>query len=123
MLFFPLCLLICLLSAFTASSVASSKDLDFFLAKSSLPGILILISTSLLLFEFALIIFKKTEQTNPLANFRKGDITVLYPFQNEKDTVLNNQIFKCTIVEITKEEVDLRFQGAKVRKITDYIKF
>ena len=66
MLFFPLCLLICLLSAFTASSVASSKDLDFFLAKSSLPGILILISTSLLLFEFALIIFKKTSETKIL---------------------------------------------------------
>ena len=66
MLFFPLCLLICLLSASTASSVASSKDLDFFLAKSSLPGTLILISTSLLLFELALIIFKKTSETNIL---------------------------------------------------------
>ena len=36
-------LLICLLKAFTASSVAASKDWHFFFAKSSFPGILILI--------------------------------------------------------------------------------
>jgi hypothetical protein len=35
--------------AFTASSVASSKDLHFFFAKSSLPGTLILISTKLII--------------------------------------------------------------------------
>ena len=39
--------------------------------------------------ETPIIIFEKTEKTNPLANFRKGDISVLYPFQNKKDTVLN----------------------------------
>ena len=67
--------------------------------------------------EIPLIIFKKTEQTNPLANFRKGDITVLYPFQNEKDTVLNNQIFKCTIVEITKEEVHVKLRSRQFNTV------
>ncbi|MFK8006432.1 MAG: DEAD/DEAH box helicase [Saprospiraceae bacterium] len=61
--------------------------------------------------ETPIIIFEKTERTNPLANFRKGDISVLYPFQNEKDTVLNNQIFKCTIIEITKGEVHVKLRS------------
>ena len=61
--------------------------------------------------ETPIIIFEKTEKTNPLANFRKGDISVLYPFQNEKDTVLNNQIFKCTIIEITPTEVHIKLRS------------
>ena len=61
--------------------------------------------------ETPIIIFEKTEKTNPLANFRKGDISVLYPFQNKKDTVLNNQIFKCTIIEITKDEVHVKLRS------------
>lgn len=61
--------------------------------------------------EKPIIIFQKTEKTNPLANFRKGDIAVLYPFQNELDTVLNNQIFKCTITEINTEEVHIQLRS------------
>ncbi|MFK7772736.1 MAG: DEAD/DEAH box helicase [Saprospiraceae bacterium] len=61
--------------------------------------------------ETPIIIFEKTEKTNPLANFRKGDISVLYPFQSEKDTVLNNQIFKCTIIEINKDEVHIKLRS------------
>ena len=52
-----------------------------------------------------MLVFAKTENTNPLANFRKGDIAVLYPFENESASVLTNQIFKCTIIEIKSEEV------------------
>lgn len=58
-----------------------------------------------------IIIFEKTKRTNPLANFRKGDISVLYPFQNEEDTVLNNQIFKCTIIEINADEVHIKLRS------------
>lgn len=60
-----------------------------------------------------LIYFQKTKgKTNPLANFRKGDVAVLYPADNEGDTVLISQIFKVTIIEITKETVvvTLRFR-------------
>ena len=58
-----------------------------------------------------IIIFEKSEKTNPLANFRKGDISVLYPFKKATDTVLNNQIFKCTIVRLSKTEVQVQLRS------------
>lgn len=58
------------------------------------------------------IVFKKTAQTNTLANFRVGDIAVLYPALSETDTVLQHQIIKCSITQLDKDriEVQLRFQ-------------
>ncbi len=58
------------------------------------------------------IIFRKTDQTNALANFRVGDIAVLYPALEETDTVLDHQVIKCTITELGKEllTVQLRFR-------------
>lgn len=66
--------------------------------------------------EEPLIVFQKTAQTNPLANFRQGDISVLYPSSISADderenTVLNNQIFKCTIVEITPKTITVRLRS------------
>jgi DNA replication ATP-dependent helicase Dna2 len=58
-----------------------------------------------------LVIFNKTEHTHPLANFRKGDIAVLYPYQREGISVLSNQIFKCTIIEISPEQVIIRLRS------------
>ncbi len=51
------------------------------------------------------IVFRKTEKTNPLANFRTGDIAVLYPAELETDTVLDHQVIKCTITELGKDRV------------------
>jgi len=51
------------------------------------------------------LVFEKTEMTTPLANFREGDIAVLYPTQNDDSTVLTNQIFKCNIIEMQGERV------------------
>jgi DNA replication ATP-dependent helicase Dna2 len=58
------------------------------------------------------ILFRKTAHTNPLANFRVGDIAVLYPSNAPTDTVLDHQVIKCTITELNKEHVavQLRFQ-------------
>ncbi|MEM1321752.1 MAG: AAA domain-containing protein [Bacteroidota bacterium] len=61
--------------------------------------------------ENPLVTFAKTEKTNELANFRKGDIAVLYPFSHPEATVLNNHIFKCTIIEINREEVCIRLRS------------
>ena len=65
----------------------------------------------------ALIIFEKTAATNPLANFRTGDIAVLYPVDSGRLTVdgtrqspISTQIFKVTILEITREEVTVRLR-------------
>lgn len=52
--------------------------------------------------------FRRSTDTNPLANFRKGDIAVLYPTSED---VLSNQIFKCTIVEIGGEQVKVRLRS------------
>ncbi|MEL6865009.1 MAG: AAA domain-containing protein [Bacteroidota bacterium] len=55
--------------------------------------------------------FNKTERTNNLANFRQGDIAILYPYQQTGDTALNNQIFKCTIISITDDQVRVRLRS------------
>lgn len=55
--------------------------------------------------------FTRTEQTNPLANFRKGDIAILYPFTGEFREVLTNQVFKCTIIELNAKEVKVRLRS------------
>ncbi|MEO0339106.1 MAG: AAA domain-containing protein, partial [Bacteroidota bacterium] len=57
--------------------------------------------------------FKRTEHTNPLANFRSGDIVVLYPYLGDDKRPVQNQVFKCTIFEINKEEVLVRLRSAQ----------
>jgi DNA replication ATP-dependent helicase/nuclease Dna2 len=77
----------------------------------------------------ALLIFEKTPETNQLANFRTGDIAVLYaapsrpppkgeeregtssPFGGGREGAwVNAQIFKVTILSITPEEVTVRLR-------------
>lgn len=50
------------------------------------------------------------DKAQPFANFREGDICVVYPRDSEQDSVLNNQILKGTIAEINTEEVLVRFR-------------
>ncbi len=56
---------------------------------------------------------KDKEKTNDLANFRMGDIAILYPCNapEKGETALANQIFKCTIIKITKSEVKIRLRS------------
>jgi len=56
------------------------------------------------------IVFRKTENTNPLANFRVGDIAVLYPADSETSTVLDHQVIKCTIVELCAGHVAVQLR-------------
>lgn len=63
-----------------------------------------------------LIQFHKTEFTNNLANFRKGDIAVLYPHTGKNTAVLSNQIFKCTIIEITTAHVLIRLRSRQTNQ-------
>lgn len=55
--------------------------------------------------------FTRSKQTNPLANFRKGDIAVLYPFRGEDKRPVQNQLFKCTVLKLDQEEVWLRLRS------------
>ncbi len=86
----------------------------------------------------ALILFEKTELTNPLANFRIGDIVVLYPSHDVlegvelttlqkltnqiaaltpmRPPVLENQIFKCSVVGMTKDTVTVRLRSRQLNQ-------
>jgi DNA replication ATP-dependent helicase Dna2 len=74
-----------------------------------------------------LIVFQKTLKTNALANFRVGDIVVLYPNAesgSDKVTpshpitggILSNQIFKCSLVGMTKETVTVRLRSRQLNQ-------
>ena len=56
------------------------------------------------------IVLKRTNQQNDFISLREGDICILYPRNNQKDSVLSNQIFKCSIKSITKEVVVVQFR-------------
>ena len=56
------------------------------------------------------IVFKRTTQQNDLVNFREGDICIVYPRNNETDSVLNNQILKGMVSSINANEVEVRFR-------------
>ena len=58
------------------------------------------------------LVFNRQENhTNPLANFRKGDISILYPFIPGDTTPLNNQLLKCTITAIDSKSVVVRLRN------------
>lgn len=64
--------------------------------------------------EVPLITFEKdAERTNHLANFRMGDIAILYPSDAPEsgETALSNQIFKCTVIEITKKDITVKLRS------------
>jgi DNA replication ATP-dependent helicase Dna2 len=62
--------------------------------------------------EEPVLIFSRTDHTNPLANFRQGDIAVLYPTDGQKGAVpLRNQLFKCSIVDIDAATVKVRLRS------------
>ncbi len=62
--------------------------------------------------EEPLLDFKRTAATNELANFRQGDIIVLYPVREKDDNVLNDQVFKgsVTFIDAERVQVQLRYR-------------
>lgn len=60
--------------------------------------------------ETPLLDFERTTQTNELANFRQGDIVVLYPIREEGDNVLDDQVFKGSITAIDTQKVQIQLR-------------
>ena len=56
------------------------------------------------------LVLKRTNKENEFANFRKGDICVFYPRENEKTDVRAHQILKCTITDLNKEKVTIKLR-------------
>ncbi|MDH3649804.1 MAG: AAA domain-containing protein [Saprospiraceae bacterium] len=57
-----------------------------------------------------LILFKRTDKTNPLANFRQGDLAILYP-GDDGDNALDRQLFKGSIIQLTEESITFKLRA------------
>lgn len=64
-----------------------------------------------------IIILSKTSSTNPLANFRVGDIVVLYPAREEGPEPTSEQLIKCSIIALDDEEVRLRLRAKQTNDL------
>lgn len=58
-----------------------------------------------------ILILLRGAKTNPLANFRVGDIAVLFPYSEDGRGVLQHQVFKCTILSLDQEQVTVRLRS------------
>ncbi|MDR2816533.1 MAG: AAA family ATPase [Proteiniphilum sp.] len=56
------------------------------------------------------ILFARNQEGNDIVNFREGEICIVYPREDENDTVLNRQILKGAIVRIAEKTVEVRFR-------------
>jgi len=68
------------------------------------------------------IILKYSKQSNLLSKFRKGDIAVFYPYDGTEQAVLHNQVFKCTILSINSDQIEIRLR-ARQKNFSIFEKF
>lgn len=54
---------------------------------------------------------KPTSFTNELANFRKGDIVLIYPTESQNNNKIESQIFKGSLVEMLNGEIIIRLRS------------
>jgi len=53
---------------------------------------------------------RRSERSNDLANFRTGDIAVLYPVTHAVDSAVRNQILKGTVLEVSDDIIRFRLR-------------
>jgi DNA replication ATP-dependent helicase Dna2 len=66
--------------------------------------------------------FVRRPGASNLANFRAGDIGVLYPHSSSGQSALQHQVFKCTLLEINQEFITLRLRN-KQRKNSVFVQW
>ena len=57
------------------------------------------------------IVFRRNHSENDIVNFREGEICIVYPRQNEQDTVVTCQILKGNIAAISRQFIEIRFRN------------
>lgn len=55
-------------------------------------------------------VFEKSEFSNELVNFRKGDIVLFYPTASKKDHFIESRINKSTIIDIQPDKIVLKLR-------------
>ena len=59
----------------------------------------------------------KERDDNDMSNFRNGDIVILYPYDEGKEPdVRRSMVFRCSIEDISQEEITLVLRAAQSRK-------
>src|SRR5690606_22397384 len=66
--------------------------------------------------ENPIVVFRKTSRTNPLANFRTGDVILTYPASRSHNPV-EGQLFRCSLVENTADDVTVRLRARQYKPI------
>jgi DNA replication ATP-dependent helicase Dna2 len=61
--------------------------------------------------EVSKIIFRKSEFSPKLSNFRKGDIVIFYPTTEESKSPLSQQLFRCSILELDQDTITLKLKA------------
>lgn len=56
---------------------------------------------------------ERTDSTDPLANFRVGDIAILYPEEQENEPA-RGEVFKCSIVAIDEKGISVRMRNIQI---------
>jgi DNA replication ATP-dependent helicase Dna2 len=66
--------------------------------------------------EDPILVLEKTGFTGDLANFRIGDIAILYPTTARFRDVLHQQLLKCTIIDINDRHITIRLRNTQRNK-------
>jgi len=67
--------------------------------------------------EISTLNFIHSEYTNTLANFRKGDIVLIYPSKARKNNKIKSQIFKGTVLELKNKTIQIRLRSKVYNQI------
>ena len=60
------------------------------------------------------IAFNFSSETDPLANFRKGDVAMIYPYNKGDVSAVKNQIHKCTLIRRNDSSVTVRLRSKQL---------
>ena len=58
--------------------------------------------------------FSKSEQSEELSNFRRGDVVAIYPVKNRHQPALKHQLFKGSIIKLSENAVEIRLRSRQV---------